>query len=402
MEQRFAQWNKEKSVTQPRQVAAKIEEVTTAHYVAVKVKRWHEAPQAWRYEIVPLRRTLVSGKAGKMTTASGLRRRAEDIGVGLGAESVRIVQNGQLFIEIGKPKPDIVLASKLYLKKHIGHPLRITLGIDMDNESTTIDLEDNTSPHLLIAGTTGSGKSVMLRHIIASLIANTSPHVVRLILMDFKVTEFPVFEYARHVDRVITSVDDALAEFEKLQAVMEERYLEMQRRRVRLAAKAGFSHIVVVMDEFADMILQGGKEIEQLIGRIAAMGRAAGIHLILSTQRPSVDVVAGLVRANFPARIALRVMDEGNSRIILGQAGAETLVGCGDSLLLLKGRLTRFQGAFVSDQEVEALVASKSRGARRPVLVQSQQPRQRPTFWERVQDFGDEMRDAWERGQQSA
>jgi S-DNA-T family DNA segregation ATPase FtsK/SpoIIIE len=312
------------------------------------------------------------------------------------------VQNGQLFIEVGKPKPDIVLASKLYLKKHIGHPLRITLGIDMDNKPTIIDLEDNTSPHLLIAGTTGSGKSVMLRHIITSLIANTSPHVVRLTLMDFKVTEFPVFEYAKHVDRVITSVDDALAEFEELQAVMEDRYLEMQRRRVRLASEAGFSHIVVAMDEFADMILQGGKEIEQLIGRIAAMGRAAGIHLILSTQRPSVDVVAGLVRANFPARIALRVMDGSNSQIILGQAGAETLVGCGDSLLLLNGRLTRFQGAFVSDQEVEALVASRSRGVRRLVPIQPQQPKHKPTFWERLQDFGDEMRDAWERGQQSA
>ena len=127
---------------EPREVAAKIEEITAAHYVAVKVKRWHEAPQAWRYEIVPLRRTLVSGKAGKMTTASGLRSRAEDIGVGLGVESVRIVQNGQLFIEIGKLKPDVILASKLYLKKHIGHPLKITLGIDMDNKPTTIDLED--------------------------------------------------------------------------------------------------------------------------------------------------------------------------------------------------------------------------------------------------------------------
>jgi S-DNA-T family DNA segregation ATPase FtsK/SpoIIIE len=259
-------------------------------------------------------------------------------------------------------------------------------------------------PHLLVAGTTGSGKSVGVNSMLLSLLFKSGPADVRLILVDPKMLELSVYEGIPHLlTPVITDMKDAanglrwcVAEMErryKLMAALGVRNLSGYNRKVEDAQKAGapltdplwkpdprfastdeaqtpallekLPNIVVVIDEFADMIMVVGKKVEQLIARIAQKARAAGIHLILATQRPSVDVITGLIKANVPTRIAFQVSSKIDSRTILDQGGAEQLLGHGDMLYLPPGSgvPTRVHGAFCSDEEVHRVVADwKRRG----------------------------------------
>jgi S-DNA-T family DNA segregation ATPase FtsK/SpoIIIE len=260
-------------------------------------------------------------------------------------------------------------------------------------------------PHLLIAGTTGSGKSVGINTMILSLLYSLTPDQCRLIMIDPKMLELSVYDGIPHLlSPVVTDPKKAVVALKWAVSEMEERYRKMSKMGVRnidgfnarvedaLTKNENFSrtvqtgfdeqsgdptfeteyftpkkipYIVIVVDEMADLMMVAGKEIEACIQRLAQMARAAGIHLIMATQRPSVDVITGTIKANFPSRISFQVTSKIDSRTILGEMGAEQLLGMGDMLYMTSnGRITRIHGPFVSDEEVEDIVTFlKSQGA---------------------------------------
>jgi len=277
-----------------------------------------------------------------------------------------------------------ILGSKAY--HDMASPLTITLGKDIAGNPVVADLAK--MPHLLVAGTTGSGKSVGVNAMILSLVYKSDPSAVRMIMVDPKMLELSVYEGIPHLlAPVVTDMKQAAAALNWCVAEMERRYkllstvgvrnLAGYNQKVRDAKKAGqpLTHpfsltpdnpeplepmpmIVVFIDELADMMMVVGKKVEELIARLAQKARAAGIHLILATQRPSVDVITGLIKANIPTRIAFQVSSKIDSRTILDQMGAEALLGQGDMLYLPpgSGMPQRVHGAFVSDAEVHRVV----------------------------------------------
>jgi DNA segregation ATPase FtsK/SpoIIIE-like protein len=277
-----------------------------------------------------------------------------------------------------------ILGSKAY--HDMASPLTITLGKDIAGNPVVADLAK--MPHLLVAGTTGSGKSVGVNAMILSLVYKSDPSAVRMIMVDPKMLELSVYEGIPHLlAPVVTDMKQAAAALNWCVAEMERRYKLMSgvgvrnlagyNQKVRDARKAGqpMTHpfsltpdnpeplepmpmIVVFIDELADLMMVVGKKVEELIARLAQKARAAGIHLILATQRPSVDVITGLIKANIPTRIAFQVSSKIDSRTILDQMGAEALLGQGDMLYLPPGTglPQRVHGAFVSDAEVHRVV----------------------------------------------
>ncbi|WP_461480673.1 DNA translocase FtsK [Porticoccus sp.] len=357
-------------------------------------------PVVTRFEIQPA--------AGvKVSRISNL---AKDLARSLAVVSVRVVEvipgKSVVGIEIPNEHREMVrlgevLASETY--EQAKSPLTLALGHDISGLPVVADL--SKMPHLLVAGTTGSGKSVGINVMLLSLLYKASPDEVRLILVDPKMLELSVYDGIPHLlTPVITDMKDAasglrwcVGEMErryKLMAAMGVRNLSGFNRKIADAIAAGkpitdplwqpdehaslfgeeslaapnlekLPYIVVVIDEFADMMMIVGKKVEQLIARIAQKARAAGIHLILATQRPSVDVITGLIKANVPTRIAFQVSSKIDSRTILDQGGAEQLLGHGDMLYLPPGTSVpvRVHGAFVDDHEVHRVVADwKRRG----------------------------------------
>ncbi|MCX7995940.1 MAG: DNA translocase FtsK 4TM domain-containing protein [candidate division WOR-3 bacterium] len=242
-------------------------------------------------------------------------------------------------------------------------PLAIVLGEDITGNPVSDDI--STMPHMLIAGTTGSGKSVCINTIIASLLYHATYRDVRFLMIDPKRLELPMYNPIPHLlRRAITEPKDAVEELEALVEIMESRYRDFARENVRdidgynekMRKKNGDikPYIVVIVDELADLMLTAPSEIEENITRLAQMSRAVGIHLVLATQRPSVDVITGLIKANFPCRIAFQVASKTDSRTILDMNGAESLLGRGDMLFLPPGKGTpiRLHGAYISTDEV--------------------------------------------------
>jgi len=364
--------------------------------VEAKVVSVFPGPVITRFEIQPA--------AGvKVSRISNL---VKDLARSLAVISVRVVEviPGKSVVGIEIPNEDRetvmlgdVLASRAYDASK--SPLTLALGYDISGEPMVVDLA--RMPHLLVAGTTGSGKSVGVNAMLLSLLYKSTPADVRLIMVDPKMLELSVYEGIPHLlTPVITDMKDAanglrwcVAEMErryKLMAAMGVRNLAGFNRKIIDAAEAGepiadpfwkpdpmvfvseeeqlasppslepLPAIVVVIDEFADMMMIVGKKVEELIARIAQKARAAGIHLILATQRPSVDVITGLIKANIPTRIAFQVSSKIDSRTILDQGGAEQLLGHGDMLYLPPGSGVpiRVHGAFVSDAEVHRVVAN--------------------------------------------
>ena len=284
-----------------------------------------------------------------------------------------------------------MLQSQQYIEKQ--SPLTLALGKDISGQSVTADL--GRMPHLLVAGTTGSGKSVAVNSMLISLLYKATAKDVRLILIDPKMLELNVYDGIPHLlAPVVTDMKEAANALRWCVGEMERRYTVMAalkvrniagyNKKVKEAINAGvpivdplyqaelsltptaapptlepMPFIVVVVDEFADMMMQVGKKAEELIARIAQKARAAGIHLVLATQRPSVDVITGLIKANVPTRIAFQVSSKIDSRTILDQGGAESLLGHGDMLYLPPGTAlpVRVHGAFVDDHEVQNVVA---------------------------------------------
>ncbi|WP_049870566.1 DNA translocase FtsK [Pseudomonas cremoricolorata] len=362
--------------------------------VEVTVDSIHPGPVITRYEIQPAAGVKVSRIANL----------AKDLARSLAVTSVRVVEvipgKTTVGIEIPNDNRQIVrfsevLSSNLFDESK--SPVALALGHDIGGKPVITDLAK--MPHLLVAGTTGSGKSVGVNAMILSILFKSGPEDARLIMIDPKMLELSIYEGIPHLlCPVVTDMKDAanalrwsVAEMErryKLMAAMGVRNLAGFNRKIKDAEAAGeiihdplyrresmddeppalksLPTIVVVVDEFADMMMIVGKKVEELIARIAQKARAAGIHLILATQRPSVDVITGLIKANIPTRMAFQVSSKIDSRTIIDQGGAEQLLGHGDMLYMPPGTSLpiRVHGAFVSDDEVHRVVeAWKQRGA---------------------------------------
>jgi S-DNA-T family DNA segregation ATPase FtsK/SpoIIIE len=358
--------------------------------VEVEVVAVHPGPVITRFELQP----APGVKGAQISNLS------KDLARGLSVISVRVVDvipgKSVIGLEIPNQNREIVylreiLASEVYARSN--SPLTLGLGKSIAGKPMVADL--SRMPHLLVAGTTGSGKSVAINAMILSLLYKATPDQVRLIMVDPKMLELSVYEGIQHLlTPVVTDMSDAanalrwcVAEMErryKLMASVGVRNLSGYNRKVKEAADKGkpipdplvdpsqladgeqppvleqLPYIVVVVDEFADLMMIVGKKIEQLIARLAQKARASGIHLILATQRPSVDVITGLIKANIPTRMAFQVSSRVDSRTILDQQGAEQLLGHGDMLYLPPGSglPERIHGAFVDDHEVHAVVES--------------------------------------------
>ncbi len=313
----------------------------------------------------------------------------KNLAMSLAADKIRIEapipRTNMVGIEVPNITPASVglhelLRAQEWRKMASEKPLAFTVGKDIAGQVVVGDLAK--MPHLLIAGTTGSGKSVMTNVLISSLLYHNSPSDLKLIIVDPKQVEMAAYEDIPHLlAPVINSTDKALSAMKWAVGEMEKRYTIMSKERVKniidyntkMAEQGGkveiadedgniqqhdhgkMPYIVVIVDEMADLMMTAGKELEMLIVRIAQKGRAAGIHLVLATQRPEVKVVTGLIKANIPGRIAFAVNNGVDSRVMLDQMGAEKLLGSGDMLFLtteMMGKPRRVQGAFVSDKEI--------------------------------------------------
>jgi S-DNA-T family DNA segregation ATPase FtsK/SpoIIIE len=351
--------------------------------VQVTVTAAYPGPVVTRYEFEP----AVGVKGAQILNL------AKDLARSLSLVSVRVVETlpgkSSMALELPNPKRQMVrlleiIASKEYHDMH--SPLTMTLGKDIAGQPVVVDLAK--MPHLLVAGTTGSGKSVGINAMILSLLYKAEPAQVRLILVDPKMLELSIYEGIPHLlAPVVVDMKQAANALNWCVAEMDKRYKLMSaigvrnlaglNQRVKDAEKNGeklsnpvsltpdtpeplsiLPHIVVVIDELADLMMVAGKTVEQLIARLAQKARASGIHLILATQRPSVDVITGLIKANIPTRISFQVSSKIDSRTILDQMGAEALLGQGDMLYLAPGTgyPTRIHGAFVADEEVHRVV----------------------------------------------
>jgi len=295
---------------------------------------------------------------------------ADDLALGLKAQSVRVVGSvpgkSALGIEIPNEIRQVVYIRDLLASERFKNnraKLAIVLGLDVVGTPTIADMA--RMPHLLIAGATGAGKSVAINSIIASILFNATPEEVRFLMIDPKRIELSGYEGIPHLLHPVV-VEPKLASRALLWGVreMERRYRMLEEARVKSfdsyneTADVKLPYIVIIVDELADLMMVASKDVEGAIARLAQMARAAGIHLILATQRPSVDVLTGLIKANFPTRIAFKVSSKVDSRTIIDGSGAEHLLGMGDMLYMPPGTSTikRVHGAYISEQETSELV----------------------------------------------
>ena len=379
------------TINQLQENAVKLEEILGDFRVKGEITNIRPGPVVVLYELEPV--------AG--TRTARVVNLADDIARSMRAVSVRIaVIPGKdvIGIELPNINRETVFFHELIESKDYRNTkmkLPITLGKDIGGSSIIVDLVK--MPHLLIAGTTGSGKSVAVNTMILSLLYKLSPEECRFIMIDPKMLELSIYNGIPHLlTPVVTEPKKAITALKWVVKEMEDRYRIMstisvrnidgynnklaeakaKKRILHKTVKTGFDqetgqpiyenialnmqklpYIVVIVDEMADLMLVAGKEVESLIQRLAQMARAAGIHIIMATQRPSVDVITGIIKANLPTRISFQVTSKIDSRTILGEMGAEQLLGMGDMLYMSGGgKIQRVHGAFVSDNEVEKVV----------------------------------------------
>ncbi|MEW9667697.1 DNA translocase FtsK [Ammoniphilus sp. 3BR4] len=345
--------------------ARKLEQTLESFGVNARVMQIHRGPTVTRYEVQP----AVGVKVSKIVNL------ADDIALALAAKDIRIEAPipGKSAIGIEVPNSEVavvslreVLESGTYQDSE--GKLNVGLGRDISGEPIIANLAK--MPHLLVAGATGSGKSVCINGIITSILFKAKPHEVKLMMIDPKMVELNMYNGIPHLlAPVVTDARRASMALKKVVVEMEKRYELFAKSGTRnidlynqsvIQSGSGkpLPFIVVIVDELADLMMVAAGDVEDAICRLAQMARAAGIHLIIATQRPSVDVITGVIKANIPSRIAFGVSSMTDSRTILDMGGAEKLLGRGDMLYLPMGasKPTRVQGAFVSDEEVEAVV----------------------------------------------
>lgn len=345
----------------------KLEQALAEFGIEAKVTSVQKGPVITSYEVEP-------GVGVKVQSIVSL---ADDIALALRAPSIRIVApipgKAVMGVEIPNPSSRLVylkeiLQSKEFVNLSAKSKLAIALGKDIRGNPLVDDLKG--MPHLLIAGTTGSGKTVCLHSLISSMLFNAYPHEVKFLLVDPKMVELAPFSQIPHLYApIVTMAKEAPAALQWIVEEMETRYGKLAEMGVRHIEKFNekmeegknysekMPYIVVVIDELADLMAVASRKVEEMIMRLAQLSRAAGIHLVLATQRPSVDVVTGVIKANFPYRISFQVSSRVDSRTVLDSMGADKLLGKGDMLYLpAGGKPVRVQGPLVSEEEIERIV----------------------------------------------
>ena len=350
--------------------AKKLEQTFMSFGVKARVTQVHLGPAVTKYEVMP----DVGVKVSKIVSLQ------DDLALALAAKDIRIEAPipGKSAVGIEVPNSEIAMvtlrevieANELF---KVESKLLVSLGRDVTGQAISAEL--NKMPHLLVAGSTGSGKSVCINGIIVSIIMRAKPSEVRMMMIDPKMVELSVYNGIPHLlAPVVTDARKAAQALQKVVSEMERRYdlfsmsgtrnIEGYNDHIQKQNKDAeeeqpkLPYIVVIVDELADLMMVASSEVEDAITRLAQMARAAGIHLIIATQRPSVDVITGIIKANIPSRIAFAVSSAVDSRTILDMGGAERLLGRGDMLYLPAGasKPVRVQGAFVSDAEVEKVI----------------------------------------------
>jgi S-DNA-T family DNA segregation ATPase FtsK/SpoIIIE len=294
---------------------------------------------------------------------------SEDLALALKAQSVRVAPiPGRAVIGVEVPNKQRETVSLREILSSDGFrrsKSKLTLGLGKDISGSPIIADLSKMPHLLVAGATGAGKSVSINSMVMSLLYKATPAEVKMLMVDPKLLELSAYEEIPHlISPVITNPKEAAEALKKMVIEMERRYRVLAEKatrniesfNLRVSVEEQLAYIVIIIDELADLMFTAPNDVEDSITRLAQMGRASGIHLILATQRPSVDVITGIIKANFPARMSFQVTSKVDSRTILDGQGAEQLLGKGDMLLMLPGaRVVRVHGAFVSEEEIKAV-----------------------------------------------
>ena len=352
------------------QNAKKLQDTFESFGVKAKVTEVHLGPAVTKYEVHP----DVGVKVSKIVSLH------DDLALALAAKDIRIEAPipGKSAIGIEVPNSEIAMVSLrevLEASSQNKNDSKLLIGLGKDITGQSIFAELNKMPHLLVAGATGSGKSVCINGIITSILMRAKPHEVKMMMIDPKMVELNVYNGVPHLlAPVVTDAKKASVALKKVVNEMERRYelfsstgtrniegyneLIAKQNSVNEEQQSLLPFIVVIVDELADLMMVASNDVEEAITRLAQMARAAGIHLIIATQRPSVDVITGVIKANIPSRIAFSVSSSVDSRTILDMGGAEKLLGRGDMLYLPMGasKPIRLQGAFLSDEEVEKVV----------------------------------------------
>jgi S-DNA-T family DNA segregation ATPase FtsK/SpoIIIE len=356
-----------------QQRARLIEDTLLAFGTPAKVVEINRGPTITQFGVEP---DFIEGRGGKRikVKVSKISALADDLALALAAPSIRVEAPvpGKGYVGIEVPNPEISLVAlrdvmQADASRRIRSPLRLALGQDVSGRAVAADL--TAMPHLLIAGTTGSGKSVCVNAIISCLLLQNSPDDLKLVMVDPKRVELTYYNGIPHLlAPVVVELERVVPALQWVSREMDERYRRFAKEGARniadfnqRAAQVGqkpLPYLVVVIDELADLMMLAPDETERVITRLAQLARATGIHLVIATQRPSVDVVTGLIKANFPARIAFAVASSVDSRVILDQPGAERLLGRGDMLFQAPDAPApvRMQGAFVSERELNGLI----------------------------------------------
>jgi len=360
-----------------RMNALTIEKTLSEFGIPAKIIGYRMGPTVTQYALEPgfIERPGPDGEVFKQKVrVAQISTLSKDLALALSAERLRIEApvpgRSYMGIEVPNSQSAVVhLRSLLETEefKHMGSPLALALGKSVSGEAVLGDL--SRMPHLLIAGTTGSGKSVCIAEITACLVMNNTPEDLKMVMLDPKMVELVRFNGLPHLlGKVETDLERMLAVLNWAQTEMDERYrmlesvhareLEDYNRKMQRKKQPTLPRIVLMIDELADLMMSAPEQTEHSLVRLAQMARATGIHLVVATQRPSTDVVTGLIKANFPARISFTVASSIDSRVVLDMNGAETLLGKGDMLFLDPevGTLQRAQGAMVMDQEIEKIM----------------------------------------------
>lgn len=383
--------------------AEKLEKTFQSFGVKATVEKVHLGPAVTKYEVHP----DVGVKVSKIVNLS------DDLALALAAKDIRIEAPipGKSAVGIEVPNEEVAMVSirevlETKQNKRPDSKLLVGLGRDISGEAVLAEL--NKMPHLLVAGATGSGKSVCINGIIVSILMRAKPHEVKLMMIDPKMVELNVYNGIPHLlAPVVTDPKKASQALKKVVSEMERRYELFSHTGTRNiegyneyvtrhneeeeAKQPHLPYIVVIVDELADLMMVASSDVEDAITRLAQMARAAGIHLIIATQRPSVDVITGVIKANIPSRIAFSVSSQTDSRTILDMGGAEKLLGRGDMLFMPVGasKPVRVQGAFLSDDEVETVVdfvISQQKAQYQESMIPSDEP-------EQTDDFDDDLYD---------